>query len=78
MSRNPTHDNPNNTTRQATMNAKEIKLEGHKARHVSLHHSLDELTADWIRHTGKRPSENTVLDLIEWSHKQTESPTEEV
>ncbi len=67
------------TTRQAqtTMNAKDIKREGHKARHVSLHHSLDELSADWIRHTGKRPSEHTVLDLMKWSHEQTKSPTED-
>ncbi len=59
------------------MNAQDIKLEGHKSRHLRLHHCLDELTADWIRHTGKRPSEHTIFDLMEWSHEQTITPTEE-
>lgn len=48
--------------------------EAHRQRHIKLHHSLDELLADWIDHTGALPSKSTVLDLVEWSHRQTEDP----
>jgi len=50
--------------------------EEHRARHIELHRWLDELVADWVSHTGKFPSTSTVMELIEWSHKETESPTE--
>lgn len=50
--------------------------EEHKARHIELHRALDELAADWMRHTGKHMSSATVLELLEWSHKQTKNPTE--
>ena len=49
-------------------------MDTHKARHIELHRCLDELLADWIQHTGKLPSKSTVLDLMEWSHKQTVEP----
>jgi hypothetical protein len=49
----------------------------HKQRHVELHRALDELIADWITHTDKRPSSATVFDLMSWSHEQTQNPTEE-
>ena len=55
----------------------EITLEQHKERHVFLHNCLDELLADFITHTEHRPSETTILKLLEWSHQQTISPTEE-
>jgi hypothetical protein len=48
----------------------------HKARHVELHKSLDELLADFIGHTGGLPSQTTVMELIEWSYQQTQNPTE--
>lgn len=48
--------------------------EEHRQRHVKLHRSLDELLADWIDQTGALPSKSTVLDLVEWSHQQTEDP----
>lgn len=48
----------------------------HKARHAELHRALDELAADWMRHTGRRMSSATVLELLEWSHTQTINPTE--
>ena len=48
----------------------------HKQRHVELHRALDELFADFITHGGGRTT-NTILDLIEWSCKQTISPDHE-
>lgn len=49
----------------------------HKARHVELHKSLDELLADFIRHNpGKYPSETTILEFLRWSNEQTTNPTE--
>lgn len=49
--------------------------EVHRERHVLLHRSLDELLADWITHTGKTPSGDTVMEFLQWSHLQTEHPT---
>lgn len=50
----------------------------HKARHELLHRELDELIADFICHTKGLPSRTTVMELMNWSHKQTINPTEEV
>lgn len=47
----------------------------HRARHAELHRALDELVADWIRHTRRTPSHATVLDLMIWSSEQMASPT---
>jgi hypothetical protein len=53
------------------MNKKE-----HIKRHKMLHAMLDELLADCITHNRSFfPSKNTVMDLLEWSHQQTISPT---
>ena len=52
-----------------------MNKELHRKRHVRLHYCLDELVADWVTHTDGLPSKNTVLDLIKWSHVQTEDPT---
>lgn len=49
----------------------------HKARREELHKALDELVADFIRHTGGLPSETTVLALMGWSHEQTKKPAGE-
>ena len=50
----------------------------HKARHVALHRSLDELLADYLTHNrGKLPSTTTVYELLVWSHAQTFDPTPE-
>lgn len=35
---------------------------------------LDELIADYIRHTDKRLSNSTLMELIEWSFEQTKNP----
>ena len=55
------------------MNRKE-----HIRRHLKLHNSLDELSADMIRHTDKLPSKTSVMELMQWSYQQTKNPTEEV
>jgi len=49
----------------------------HKKRHKDLHKSLDELVADFIRHTERLPSRTTVLELMKWSSEQVDNPTEE-
>ncbi len=48
----------------------------HKERHQELHRCLDELIADFIHHTKGLLSECNLLDLMQWSHAQTVSPTE--
>lgn len=49
----------------------------HRFRHVELHAALDELVADFITHRNRMPSKSTILELMEWSHQQTRTPTEE-
>ena len=46
----------------------------HKKRHENLHKAFDELLADWIANTQNLPSKTTVLQLMEWSHKQELAP----
>lgn len=46
----------------------------HLKRHQELHRSLDELLADWITQKEIIPSQATVLELITWSHQQTQKP----
>ena len=49
----------------------------HLARHIELHHNLDELLADFMKHTGNVPvSEVPIGFLMKWSHKQTIMPDE--
>ena len=55
---------------------KKPEQETHKARHVELHKSLDELLADFVLHTGRRPSQTNLMELLSWSHEQTLLPTE--
>lgn len=47
--------------------------EEHLQRHLGLHKCLDELFADYIA-TGQGSANNTILELIKWSHKQTKKP----
>jgi len=47
----------------------------HKQRHIKLHRALDELLADYVIHTGRRVSNSTALELMEWSYQQTLNPT---
>lgn len=53
-----------------------MKKEKHIKRHKELHKMLDELFADFLTHTGKG-LDATVLELIEWSHKQTKNPNKD-
>jgi hypothetical protein len=51
--------------------------EEHRQRHVELHAALDELMADWARHNahgGKRFSNTTIKELMNWSYEQTKEP----
>lgn len=49
--------------------------EQHKKRHLELHNALDELAADMLNQTDRLPSNTSVMDLMEWSYKQTQNPT---
>ena len=50
-------------------------LESHKKRHHFLHRMLDELLADWITHTGGRPSQGHMDEFLKWSNEQRTNPT---
>ena len=52
----------------------EAEREEHARRHKELHRYLDELLADFIRITGKRPSDTNIFELLEWSNRQTTNP----
>jgi len=56
---------------------KEMTPFEHKERHVFLHKCLDELVADYIAKTGKRLSNSTIMELVQWSHDQTIKPATE-
>jgi len=55
---------------------KELTKREHKDRHLELHAKLDELVADYISHTKKTPSDTNIMELINWSYKQTQGPDE--
>ena len=46
----------------------------HKHRHIELHRNLDELITDFISNSKASISKTTLIELIEWSHKQTVEP----
>ncbi len=46
----------------------------HVMRHKELHRELDELMADFIKNTGRLPSETSLMEFAEWSFKQTKKP----
>jgi hypothetical protein len=55
----------------------QLSLEEHQKRHVLLHGAFDELVADFLEHhREKMPSTTTVMELMQWSHRQTQEPTE--
>lgn len=51
-------------------------IKKHKERHVLLHECLDELLADFMKHTEKLPSKTPISDLMKWSYEETKNPTE--
>lgn len=59
-----------------TQHTSKVHKDEHKAIHVRLHASLDELVADFTQHTKKSPSKATIQQLMVWSHEQTIKPTE--
>ncbi len=56
----------------------EAAQQKHKERHEMLHKIFDELAADFINQTGKRLSNSTCLELLQWSFEQTKHPTKRV
>lgn len=42
----------------------------HLERHKVLHEALDELVADWITANEGLPSQNTIMDLMQWSARE--------
>ncbi len=54
-----------------------MEKQKHIEYHKQLHKCLDELAGDFFAQTGKMPSKSSVMDLMEWSCKQTENPTGE-
>jgi len=51
-----------------------MTIKEHKERHLQLHRSFDELIADFIHNTSNSLSKTSILDLVEWSYKQTLDP----
>ena len=51
-----------------------MEKKAHAETHKRLHDNLDELVADWIMNTEKRPSTTTVLELMKWSANQIPEP----
>jgi len=49
----------------------------HKKKHLELHKNIDELFADFVRHTNKTAT-SRIETLLEWSYSQTINPTEEI
>ncbi len=47
----------------------------HQKRHQELHQQLDELVADFILQTSKRPSETLLMSLMTWAYEQTICPS---
>ena len=48
----------------------------HKERHKKLHKSLDEIFADFIENSGINSgfTDRPIMELINWSYKQTKEP----
>ena len=55
---------------------RKISVERHRQHHEELHQALDELAADWAAHQpmGKMFSNSTIMELMEWSYRQTKNP----
>ena len=51
-----------------------VTTEEHIEKHKILHKHLHELIADFINHTGRLPSQATILELMKWSNQQTIKP----
>jgi hypothetical protein len=59
------------------MSEEKMTTEQHRERHKMLHEHFDELLADFLFHNRdklKLPSNTSVMELVEWSHRQTIEP----
>lgn len=52
-----------------------ITPEEHKRIHDRLHRAMDELVADWMAHEKKPLLNRPIIELMKWSHAQTQNPT---
>ena len=55
-----------------------MNIEEHKKRHQELHRELDELLADYISRDSSHHVTDKIIELLEWSFKQTQNPTEAI
>jgi len=51
-----------------------IDKKEHIKRHKMLHRYFDELVADYVNHTNEFLAGASIMDLMEWSSKQTKCP----
>lgn len=53
-----------------------FNFDEHKKRHELLHQNLDELAADFLSQNGpgRMLGNTTIMELLEWSHRQTVTP----
>ncbi len=51
-------------------------VDNHQERHKELHASFSELWADYITHHEDGADEPTMMELMRWSHQQTNTPIE--
>jgi hypothetical protein len=56
----------------------ELTPDEHRQRHIELHRAFDELVADWIAQAPsgsvRLPTEQPIMALMRWSHRQTINP----
>ena len=55
-----------------------MTTEEHIEKHKILQKHLHELTTDFINHTGRLPSQATILELMKWSNQQTIKPINDI
>jgi hypothetical protein len=55
-------------------NANGLTEKEHQERHKFLHKCLDELVADYISNTLNSLTQSSIMDLMEWSARQTQIP----
>ncbi len=53
-----------------------LPREQHIKRHKELMRALDELVVDFVQCTRPLTNGTTVVDLLDWAHKQTHNPDE--
>lgn len=52
------------------------RRQAHRAQHEAWHRTLDELCADFLAHNPRAlPSQTSIIQLMQWSNRQTKFPT---